>query len=99
MEAMNMILSELKPNKMIEWLSSDHINKNLQKISSISRYDLDDGNQFHEKASHVQYDRYIYFMFGAEDMIYWVILTDEEFGEKKSLSKIVRLGKILIMIV
>lgn len=62
-----------------------------------SRYGTDNGQIYRGKTvSLVQDDPelHLHLLFGADEVLYWVEFTKDEFENKKSFCKMVRLGKL-----
>lgn len=60
------------------------------------RYSLDAGKTFRGRTFILAPDTsYIYLMVGANDILYWFELTEDEYENKEHFTKTVRLGKFL----
>lgn len=64
------------------------------KHKFLRRYELDTGEIFRGRTFILNNPRvHLYVMFGADDEMYWVRFSSHEYLYKKSLSKMVRIGK------
>lgn len=64
-------------------------------IISFIRYDLECGNTFRGRTFILNDPNgHIYVLFGADDTLYWVKFTDDEYKNQKHLTKPVRLSEL-----
>lgn len=70
---------------------------NIRKTLSMYRFKQDNGEPFRGRTFIVSdLHSHLYIMFDANNVAYWVEFTDSDYENNKTLSSIVRLGKIVV---